>query len=810
MNRYRPVISRIFLFLAIASCTIFPAKAQVSETFDFDIESQPLADALEAFSKTTGVAVATSGNGLAGRSAPSLSGSYTAREALFGLLGGSGLKFEFVSDDSVAIRNPGFSKSGNVVQLNDLVLKGELIERSLQDTLTSVAVASGTELESRGEVDLYDLIERTPGVGILSGESGFSIRGISQRGGGGDGLTVSTTVDGATISNSNRATFFGPYSTWDLEQVEIFRGPQSTQTGRNALAGAIVIRSKDPVYNPESKFRVEVGEFGRLGGAFAVNTPLVENKVAIRISGEAVESDGAIENITRGGDENASEDETLRLSLRADPTERFSVILKHWIQDRKVGERAFTRSLGLGNRQATADFEGKKTNRTESTNLRLAYELDTSFRVELESNYYENEWRFFSDADGAALPGNTRVDAGDVETTQHELKLLHEGERFKGVLGAFYTDFNQVGAGGGFAGTGAFVNQVLLGGVPLFPADITFDTTSEGGGAETENYAVFGEMEYQLTDRIDATFGFRYDWEDTQTILGRSFNDYDPAFLGGFFDLSNFLGPAGESVAGEDRSASFEAFLPKLTLGYDITEDVRVGFSAQRGYRAGGSRISPIIGEYNFDPEYTWNYEISLRSQSFDDQLTVNANVFYMDWEDQQILQRVSLPGLDPDSVIADFQVVNAGKSRLYGGEIDVRAQPTPDLELFASLAYVNTKYIEFVTSTADNSGNEFPGAPEITAALGGTYRFGEQWYVSADASFTDENWTSEANADVWDSRTLYNARIGYDADSWSVFLYGRNLTDKLYEIAGGTLTSSTVVSVGEPRVVGAVWQFSF
>ena len=164
---------------------------------------------------------------------------------------------------------------GQAPTMQPINVKGELLERSIQDTQTSVSVISGETLEAGSDFDLYDVIERTPGITPAFGDKGFSIRGIDQRSAdsSNSGLTISTTVDGAIISNTNQLTFFGPYSTWDLEQVEILRGPQSTQTGRNALAGAIVIRSKDPEYIQETKVRLEAGQNDTYGGAFAFNTP---------------------------------------------------------------------------------------------------------------------------------------------------------------------------------------------------------------------------------------------------------------------------------------------------------------------------------------------------------------------------------------------------------------------------------------------------------------------------------------------------------------------------------------------------------
>ena len=151
-----------------------------------------------------------------------------------------------------------------------VTVTGQQQERSLQDEPTSVALVSGAQLDSGTDTDLYRLVAMTPNVNSSSDVRGFSIRGISQQGFGPEGgLLLSVKVDGATVQGY-QGTFFGPFSTWDMDRVEIFRGPQSTQQGRNALAGAIVMKSADPEYRTSVRARARLGNLGAtqaVGGA---------------------------------------------------------------------------------------------------------------------------------------------------------------------------------------------------------------------------------------------------------------------------------------------------------------------------------------------------------------------------------------------------------------------------------------------------------------------------------------------------------------------------------------------------------------
>ncbi|MEM6934668.1 MAG: TonB-dependent receptor plug domain-containing protein, partial [Pseudomonadota bacterium] len=261
--------------------------------------------------------------------------------------------------------------------LPDLVVTGELQERTVQDSQTSVVILPGAELDQRDDFDLYDIIERTPNVVGSGGEKGFSIRGIDQRGpaSGGTGLLINTQIDGASLPTVFSA-IFGPYSTWDLEQVEILRGPQSTQQGRNALAGAVVIRSADPTYDFEFKGRGELGNRDTIGGALAVNVPLIDDTAAVRFSFERAQTDGFIDNPVRDTNEyDAREQTTLRAKARLDPTEDFSAILSLSYAENFGGEDFIEASLFPGERINLSDVEGQEGSDHLIGNLRMTYDI---------------------------------------------------------------------------------------------------------------------------------------------------------------------------------------------------------------------------------------------------------------------------------------------------------------------------------------------------------------------------------------------------------------------------------------------------
>lgn len=685
------------------------------------------------------------------------------------------------------------------VNLTEVTVTGELQDRTLQETQTSVTLITGEELEERAEFDLYNVIERTPGVVSAFGNKGFSIRGIDQRGvgGAGNGLTVSTTVDGATISNSNQLSFFGPYSTWDLEQIEILKGPQSTQQGRNALAGAINIRSKDPVYEYEMKARLEAGDVGTFGTAVAVNAPLIDKVLAVRFAAEKQQNDGFISNPTQGTDEfDAKELTTGRFSVRFDPADNLDAILKVSFSENQAGEDVVDSSLFPEQRVNFSDAFSEEGARIHSYNLRLGYDINDAIRIESETTYLDANYYRVEDTDSSAFPAGVIFRNADVENIQQEFRLRLDQGRWRAVAGAFYTDISDVAPAGGtvaaelfnpgFAGLGATIDAV-----------IDADT-------QTENYALFGELEFDVTERLSLIGGLRYDHESFSTTTTNGFTSTNPI-------VASFLPP----TTTETNDTSFNALLPKLGVVYDINDVVSLGFTVQQGYRAGGTSVNLATGNrQDFDPEKTWNYEASLRSTWFDQRLIANANIFYTDWEDQQVEVINPISGNPLDS-----NTFNAGSSQLYGGEVELYAYPSDALEMYASLAYVHTKFEEFITGTDDFSGNEFPFAPELTAAAGATYYFNNGFFLSGDFSFKDDMFADSANDEVLkaEDRFLVNLRAGYLGQGWKIFAYARNLFDEDYVTQGvsGGLDNNgrTILSgvrAGEQRVVGMVAQVNF
>ena len=356
--------------------------------------------------------------------------------------------------------------------------------------------------------------------------------------------------------------------------------------------------------------------------------------------------------------------------------------------------------------------------------------------------------------------------------------MRFETDGVSGVVGLFYTKIESNRPSTAVVDLGWFSVGIPNG---------VFVTREDTFPTKIENFALFGEADIAadgLLPGLTFTVGARYDIEKFK------------------FANTSTTTPAVLPPVNVRGSTDYEAFLPKLGVTYDFTPDQSVSFTVQQGYRAGGAQVNGFNGNLNeFDPEFTTNYELAYRGQFYDGALRVAANAFYTLWRDQQ----VRVPGRSGN--VLDNDVLNAGKSELWGAELTVEGDATDNLSLFGSLGYVQTEFLRFTTGGVDFSGNEFPGAPQWTAAVGGSYAWDSGVTLSLDTSYTGASYFDAANnvGNRSDDRWLVNAQVTYENDyGWLTGVYVRNLFDRDYAVQRNTSATGTQVRTGEPMTVGA------
>jgi iron complex outermembrane receptor protein len=721
---------------------------------------------------------------------------------------------------------------------NTIIVTGEKTERSLQETTASVSVTTAARLSKENILTLQDVYNRTANVSETYGASGFSIRGIDQRGvsGGGDAATATVFVDGAPVAQD--VLSHGPTDMWDVAQVEIFRGPQSTIQGLNALAGAVHVRTQDPTFDWTIRGRALVSSFDTTQFAIAGGGPLVDDQLAFRISAEKRDSDGYIRNVTRDAPENPIDSTSVRGKLLWSPLAipGFEARLGYHHFETEGGYvfAYVDRSNGnyFDDRTNPSNYPNSSDVNNDQATLDLRYDLGTGLSLNALGTWTDTD--FIRKYDGDFSADNIAYSdiAGGAETFTQELLLNYESDRLSALAGLFYYNRDQYRrahqvtlvptpgqtianllAGQLGAETAAQVATLYTAALPNIPVDYTSDFPTK-----VETMAVFADARYRLTDQLSLLGGFRYDRERNQ-ISGEAV----ATFVGTLPDPANY-GPLAPAFVGinaavlglvEDASGSapvgtrtFNAFLPKAGLEIAWTPDLATAFVAQRGYRSGGSGFNTARSQlFPYDPEYTWNYEFSLRSSWFGGSLTANANAFYIDWTDQQTTANFG-------NGTYDTHTVNAGKSHIYGFELELAHRISPSFDWYASLGHSRTKFDEFVTdvgSITDLSGLEFPYAPRWTLSGGANVRLGGGFNANVNANYRSAVYTDVSipqAASRVGARTLVNTRIGYEAEYWSLSLFANNLFDEQYDQYINDYTNFAII--GAPRSIGVVLEAGF
>lgn len=722
-----------------------------------------------------------------------------------------------------------------------IIVTGEKSERSLQDTTASVAVTTPEKIEEENLLSIQDVFQRTANVTETYGSSGFTIRGINNRGTlGGEGAALATIfVDGAALPSS--VTQAAPADMFDVQQVEILRGPQSTLQGLNALAGAVIVTTTEPTMNWTAHARAMIAERDETQFAAAGGGPIVEDQLAFRVSIEKRDSDGYTWNPTRNAPENPLDSTLIRGKILLKPADlpglEARVNVTHY---KRYGGYAFsytdtTVPNFFDNRINMSNLPNDSDARTNLGTVDLGYDFGGGFRLTALSTY--NTVREFNryDNDLTAADGGQFTQANDYKTFSQELRLNYDSDRLSGLVGLFYYDrkaaiasTSDVGVptplgaiqglllqNGADAQTAALIASLYGQALPVIP--VNYAAASQG---RVKTYAVFGDVRYKLTDRLSLLAGFRYDHEKNNIAVNQV-----TRFAGTFPDPANYgpqFGPIialiNQGVAGIVAQASgsaqaidrtFNAFLPKGGIEMAWTDDVKTAFTVQRGYRSGGSSSNIARSQtFAYDPEFTWNYELSLRSAWLNGTLTLNANAFYIDWKDQQVSANFGLG-------VYDTNIVNAGKSHLYGFEVEATHRVSPVFDWYASIGYTRTQFDEFKTTVGavtDYEGLEFQHAPHWTLSGGVNLRPFDGLSLNVNASHRTRVF-SEISIPQSDTRlgprTLVNARVAYDIGKHlTVSAFARNLFDEHY-FQYTTVDLGRGV-IGDPRVFGAAVEAKF
>ena len=620
--------------------------------------------------------------------------------------------------------------------LDVVVVSGEKVRRELKDTASSVSVKSGKDIEKEesGNASVHEVLHDVPNVVYTDTVGAPIIRGQDTQGpNNGQNVFWGGTVPRATINldghylNYNEM-FFGATSVWDVESIEVFRGPQTTSQGANAIAGAIIVNTKDPSFKPEAAYQLEAGNYNSRRASIAVSGPVGE-ELAARLAVDYAGRDTFIDyNNPRFQQGQANQDFR---ALNA----RLKLL---WLPNSIPGlEAKFTYSHNDSNRPtqeaASAPFSGLKhwtttmpswKQKTDTGILDLSYELGNGLRLVNQAQYSRSSVQRYTGISGE----------GDADIRQNNFSnefrafVGNEKDRLSGFGGIYYARTSTD-------------ESLLLRGLSAF------DDTKK-------NLGVFGELNLRLTDRWTLSSGLRYQQDEVVR------------------NGSSVLAPTPL-----DYTKTFSALLPKISLAYAATPRWTVGALVSRGYNPGGVSLNLTSRQWAyFKKESIWNYELFSRTSLFDDRLMLNTNLFYMDMRDAQYnIPVVISPG------VAQSYTINAEKAHAYGFELGADYRALDNLRIKAGAGVLRTR-IEEMSSNPGYEHNRFARSPGYTVSVGVSWDATPRFNVSAQVRHLDGYYSDTANtrAYVVGSNTITDLRMSY-AYNAHVQLYGyiKNVFDR-------------------------------
>ena len=797
---------RALLLCFIASSLIFapPANAQSDEERTVDLPAQPLQQSLVELGAAYGVTIVGRGDLTDNVTGSAVSGSLTLKQALSALLTETGLETRRSQSGTIVVQERSAEtqevRRRNAVStpasepprtIEEITVVGTKKGLSLQETRESVAVFTKEEIADQVLFNLSDVTLRAANV-TTSRNRSVTIRGINASGVGtsGSGLTTNVYVDGAPTTS----TTFG-LNLWDVEQVEILRGPQSTTQGRNALAGAVVVSTADPEYDLGANIQILAGNNDNRQYSGTITGPIIDDQLAFRLAADLREIDFGVNFNSTGEPASFEETLTVRGKLLFEPTtvpQLRSELNVQFVETDGTAVNFLQAPVPFGEPDFTNfDPFGDVTfdafnNTNDVKTLRVLLEN----QIELSQNWSIYSLGTYEDTD-TFLDRQVGFSDRAAETYSAEIRAMFDHGRWSGWFGGYYFDEEAVRT------DVRDPQRPSDFGLVTDPPDATVSSASSNA-SEVENYAFFFEGSYRLNDQWSLEFGARYDIEDVfdtgeqGSVTDDPQNCIVPAF--GNLDCDLLLPVSNEPPF----STKYEAFLPRGGITYRFDDLRMLAFGVQRGYRAGGAFTLPGGEIQSFDPEYITNYELAFRSQWMDRKGMFNANVFFADWSDQQI----QLP--DPFS-LAPLVTVNAGASELYGLELELSYLVSSGLQVFGSLGFLETEFTDFpfalVESTdstviplaadggfANLSGNNFPNAASVSATAGLNYESSSGVFGNLTVSYTGDRFSDVENlrADEVDAFVVANLRIGYRSESLEISAFANNLFDEKYLVESG------------------------
>lgn len=701
----------------------------------------------------------------------------------------------FFSGLLIACYMPVSHGQANNSELEELVVNAEFRDTSLLSLANSVTVIDSARIAARGATHIEQLFGLAPNVNYSSGASRgrfFQIRGVGERSQFVDPVnpSVGLIVDGIDFTGLGLSA-----NTLDIDQVEILRGPQGTLFGANALAGMIYMSGVQPTDTLSGRVSLELAEFDGRTLSAALGGP-ISDSIQARLAVQHQRSDGFTDNqFLNRNDTNNIDEWILRSSFHATLSENWEADVSVVYLDVDNGYDAFS----LENTRSTqSDQPGWDRQESVAGSIRTVWEGTTNLGLSItltasdsDTEYgYDEDWSFigFHPFEYTSTDNYRRQSSNASADVQ--LQSKEGGELFNGrsswVAGVYARNEKE----------------------DLARRDNFFSKF------DTQNYAVYGELDTALNDKFSLVTGLRLEQRNA---------DY-------------------KDNVGVESDNDETLWGTRISLQYQLNDNQMFYALLSRGYKAGGVNGEIISAAQNnamissdvfeFDTESMWNYELGFKGSWLDQRLQTQIAVFLQDRDDVQAKQSIFNP---IDFSFNDY-LSNAAGGQSLGLEVEFSFAASDSVLVYGAAGLLDAEFKDFTSSSHVDARDDFSGtvvavdldgrdvahAPNYQFLFGMEVSFNDYWYGRLEVEGKDAFFFSNSHNEQSQNYQLWNARAGYRSDSWNVSVWGRNLSDEDYFVRGfyfsnqfgnnpaNNYAPETYYQFGEPRIIGVSASYDF
>lgn len=711
------------------------------------------------------------------------------------------------------------SARANNLALEEVIVTARKVTENLQNVPIAVTSFSGESLAKDQIHDIMQLAGRVPSMTIqqqAASESEVFIRGVGtvRLNGATADASVGYFLDEIYIGRRGSAT----PPIFDLERLEVLRGPQGTLYGKNVVGGAFNVTTAKPQFEKGASAYVAVGDYGAIASGGHI-TGAVSEDVALRLAVYQNMHDGYARNIVVGYKMedldalaargsllwNLSDD--VRLDVTIDgSSDSGNGPSRHAVDNPYVpGFGPVTPNLiSQDPRTNESPFDQYAEKDTFGITARLEWDLDqftATYLAAWREGEANNRWTQAGAGSPPSLTSSTLTQAEENTGLTQELRFASkQDQQLRWLVGLYYLDDD----------TKRSVRNTATSFLPGDAGslrDILDGDYEQFGRGISKNYAIFGDVSYDLKDDLTLSVGGRYtldekDW-DLDTVvygLGPPPSIFPTAPVRGPFTVTD--------------SEEWSEFTPKVTLDWRFGDGKLAYASVAKGFKGGGWQQGAGTAEgaqVPYDPEIAWNYEVGLKSEWLDSRIRVNLAAFYTDFTDLQVELL--------DDVNLVLVVANAADAVIKGLEGEFQAVLHENVTFYASGSYIDAEYEDYIDPLRgiDYSGNRIQRTPEYQASGGLDVEIpfgseGLQWLGNIQYGYQSEMYYGPDNTNDEPGYGLVDGRIGIGSQDgrWTVFAFAKNMTDELYRVSIIPFAGDEFSVFGPPKTYGVRFSMNF